>query len=689
MQQPLSVGELIEQGLDQSEAAQFAGRLGELWAEADPVVRWRRISQELLSSAIPFDVHYALFQRNYADHQATIPAPAWTPDPSDIERANLTSIMRALGHQEVAEFAGWAGADAGRFWGLMVERLGVRFVQRPECILDLSDGIEQPRWLPGARLNIAESCFQHPQAAVLAADETGRERRVGIPELADLTARFAGALAGQGVGSGDAVALVLPLSIEAVAAFLGTIWAGATAVCIAESFAPAEIVRRAQIGRAKLVVTQDGLLRGGKRLALYEKLQAVDLPPMIVTRSAAGPGINLRDEDIWWDDFLAGGQPMVEPVACRADDVTSLLFSSGTTADPKAIPWTHTTPIKCAADGFLYQDIHADDAVAWPTGMGWMMGPWLVYAGLINGATVALFDGHAATPAFAKFVARAGVTVLGVIPSLVAAWKTTGLWDEADWRGIRLFSSTGECSQPEHMLALSSRAGYRPVIEYCGGTELGGGYIATSVLRPWAPSHFNQPVIGLTLSLFDDEGQPSDRGEVFLAGPAMGLSTTLLGGDHHETYYADTPKDSEGRPLRRHGDSLEALGDGWYRILGRADDAMNLGGIKVSAVELERVLNQHPAVSETAAVAVAAPSGGPARLVVFAVPGGDSNGEPMKPSTLRSELQQLIRQELNPLFQISEADWIDALPRTASNKVMRRHLRERAQPDAEQGERGT
>ena len=120
-----------------------------------------------------------------------------------------------------------------------------------------------------------------------------------------------------------------------------------------------------------------------------------------------------------------------------------------------------------------------------------MMGPWLIYAGLVNGATIALYEGAPTGAEFARFVEEAGVTMLGVVPSLVRAWRRSGATDGADWSGVRLFSSTGEASTVEDYLWLMSRAGYRaPVIEYCGGTEIGGGYVTGSVLQPASPATF-------------------------------------------------------------------------------------------------------------------------------------------------------------------------------------------------------
>lgn len=595
--------------------------------------------------------------------------------------------MKRVGVNTVEKFAQWAIEDPGRFWLTMVEVLAIRFETPPTCGADLSRGGEDPQWLPGARLNIALSCFAKAAGApaLVAENEAGRTRSLTAAELQRLSLEFAGALARHGIEPGDSVALILPLTVEAMVAYLGIILAGAVAVCIADSFALSEIERRVRIAKARLVITQDVVVRGGKTLPLYQKLQSSALPPIVVVPAGEQSKAILRKQDVAWDTFVLSAQPST-PVIGGPEHTMSLLFSSGTTADPKAILWPQTTPIKCAVDGFLYQDIHASDVLTWPTSMGWMMGPWLVFAGLINRATVALFDGHPASAEFVRFVESAGVTVLGVIPSLVTTWNSTGVWDQANWSRVRLCSSTGECSQPEQMLALMARCGYRPVIEYCGGTEIGGGYLASSVVRPVAPSHFNQAAFGLRLRQFDEAGREAQRGEVFLSGAAMGLSTQLLNGDHHATYYAGAPSDEQGASLRRHGDEIEAMADGYYRVLGRADDAMNLGGIKVAAVEIERVLNRHPDIVETAAVAVSDVTGGPARLAVFAVARAaprETSAVERELRAVQSELQVLLKNELNPLFQIWRLEWIEALPRTASNKVMRRLLRDRVRGPGE------
>ena len=230
---------------------------------------------------------------------------------------------------------------------------------------------------------------------------------------------------------------------------------------------------------------------------------------------------------------------------------------------------------------------------------------------------------------------------------------------------------------------LSSRAGYKPVIEYCGGTEIGGGYISSTMVQPNVPSCFTGYCFGSGAMLMDDNGQAVTTGEVALMPPALGLSTFLLKRDHHKVYYEGMPAGPGGALLRRHGDEIEQVGGtSCYRALGRCDDTMNLGGIKISSIELERVCNTVPDVSETAALAINPVGGGPSLLVVVVVAANEAallakHGDAAKAcAALKAAMQVAIKNQLNPLFGISEVVLTASLPRTASQKIMRRVCRD-------------
>jgi acetyl-CoA synthetase len=606
---------------------------------------------------------------------ANQPPPTWSPAPDFVHTTNIGRLMARLGMASVADLHRWSVANREDFWELVVRELPIRFRQSYTRIVDLSAGVELPAWFPDGRLNIVDSCFQADDAApaIICRDERGSTREWTYAELRSITARVAAGLRRFGSQPGDRWAMVMPLTPEAVAIYLGIIAAGCVAVGVAESFSPEEINIRLRIAAAVGVVTQDVIHRGGKALPLYERVVAAGAPRAIVLITDEALRCPFRAGDLAWPDFLADDDPWA-PLERRPDDDINILFSSGTTGEPKAIPWTQTTPIKAVADAWLHHDIRPGDVVAWPTSLGWMMGPWLIFSGLARQATIALFDGAPATPEFARFVQDAGVTMLGVVPSLVKAWRAADTLTGVDWSRLRNFSSTGECSQPDDMAWLMRQAGGRPIIEYCGGTEIGGGYIAGTLAQPQAPGLFTTPAFGIDMHITDADGRPADNGEVFLAGPSIGWSMRLLNGDHHEVYYADTPCGSHGAVLRRHGDQIERLPDRRYRAHGRVDDTMNLGGIKVSCVEIERVLNAVQGVAETAAISVAPAGGGPGRLVIYVVCDASVSAE--QPSdALIGTLRQHLKRRLNPLFHIDEVVPIASLPRTASNKVMRRKLR--------------
>jgi acetyl-CoA synthetase len=608
------------------------------------------------------------------DMESTIDSalPAWLPTPEVIERANVTAVARQLGLADYPALHRWSIENREAYWALVIERLGIHFRNRPQKIVDATQPT-RPRWLPGARMNIVDSCFLADPAlpAIIESDGTAAPRIWSGAQLRHLTARVANALVARGIFPGDTVGAIMPMTARSVAIYLGIVAAGAAVVSIADSFAAEEIATRLRLADAKMVFTQDVAPWGTRRLALYEKVVAAGAASTVVVPFDEHNAPSLRAGDITFHSFLSDDERLAT-VPRDPQDATNILFSSGTTGEPKAIPWDHTTPIKAAADAHFHQDLHPGDIACWPSSLGWMMGPWLVFASLMNRATMALWAQAPTDERFGQFVQDAGVTLLGTVPSLVRAWRQSQCMRGADWTKIRVFSSTGECSNPADVLYLMGLGGNRPMIEYCGGTEIGGAYVTGTVVQPCVPSAFSTPALGLDFVLLDEQRQRADKGEVFIEGPSMGLSTRLLNRDHDAVYYSNAPLNGAGVPLRRHGDELQALPGGYYRVAGRSDDTMNLGGIKVGCAEIERVLNALPGVQETAAVAVPPPGGGPSRLVIFVVPVA---GNALSAAEFKPMFQAAIRAHLNPLFHAEEVRIATSLPRTSSNKVMRRELR--------------
>ncbi len=614
-----------------------------------------------------------IFHELYKKNKAGI---AWSPSPEDIENSNLSWLITESGNKDFKELFTWASSFRALYWEKVVKRTGIKFKEPYLSILDTFHGVEEAIWMEGALMNIADSCFladKNKTAIIEGSEENDSIKKITYEQLDSYSNHIANGLLEKGYKRGDRFVLYLPFSIEAVAIYLALVKAGMIAVSVADSFSPVELCKRVEITNAKAVITVNQYAYGGKTLNVYDKVKEANCGPAILISSD-------NEEHLRKGDLLLGNL-LSKNAACSTEcdpyDITNILFSSGTTKEPKSIPWTHTTPIKCAADGHFHLDIKETDVVTWTTGMGWMMAPWLIYATLINKATMALFTGSAVTEQFGKFAESAGITIMGTIPSVVRGWIKNDFISKFNW-DVRLYSSTGEPSNADDYLYLMGMSDFKaPIIEYCGGTEIGGGYITGTICEPVSPAMFTTPALGLNYFLLNENKQPAranETGEVFLVPPSIGLSQTLLNRNHHNEYYEGMPSGPGGEALRKHGDAFETIQEGpykFYKSVGRTDDAMNLGGIKISAIEIEETLNKHPQILETAAISIAPNTGGPEKLVVFYTERNQVSDEGL----LKKNLQDLLTSQLNPLFRISQIVKVTTIPRTASNKIMRRELR--------------
>ena len=598
-------------------------------------------------------------------------APYWKPSKKVIEQSNIYKMMQQNNILNYDDFWEWSVREKKTFWEQTVAALGIRFHQKYDAILALEKGVETPSWLHNSKLNIVDSCFQNSEDAVVIRfqKEGGELEEITQKKLENLVNTIANGFVESGLQVGDKIGIDLPMTVEAVAIYLAGIKAGMPVVTIADSFTTNEIAVRLDITQPTLVFTQEVLLRAGKSLPLYTKVVEAKAQRIVVI-PVLEDAISLRTQDLFWNDFISSNTEFTS-VKQDVDTCITVLFSSGTTGAPKAIPWTHSTPIKSASDGFYHQDIHRDDVVCWPTNLGWMMGPWLVFATLINKACIGLYYGAPMGEDFGKFIQESQTNMLGVIPSFVKYWKQSKCMEKYDWTAIHCFSSTGEVSNPSEMEYLMDLAGHKPVIEYCGGTEIGGGYVTSTVVQDNYPSTFSSQALGGSFVLLNEENKEDSTGEMYLIPPILGMSNRLLNSNHYEVYFKDTPT-YKNQVLRRHGDQLTQLENGYFIASGRVDDAMNLGGIKVSSIQIESVVNKLDFIKEAAAVAVSPKGGGPSKLVVFYV----ENTTDQSDENRLEIVKKAIKNQLNPLFKVTDLIKITSLPRTASNKVMRRSLRD-------------
>lgn len=670
---------------------------------------WTLLSKRLLHPLLPFSFHQMMYYGCFKDFGPD--PPAWSPDPEAAMLTNVGQLLERRGKEflgstykdpisSFSHFQEFSVSNPEVYWKTILDELSVSFSVPPQCILSENTSRESSlanpggQWLPGAYVNPAKTCLTLnckrtlDDVVIRWRDEGNDDMPVSSLTLEELRSEVwlvAYAIIALGLDRGSAIAIDMPMNVESVIIYLAIVLAGHVVVSIADSFAPLEISTRLKISEAKAIFTQDLIIRGDKSIPLYSRVVNAQAPmAIVIPTKGCSFSMNLRDGDISWHDFLEKATDLrgdeFAAVEQPVEAFTNILFSSGTTGEPKAIPWTHVTPFKAAADAWCHMDIRKGDIVAWPTNLGWMMGPWLVYASLLNGASIALYNGSPLVSGFAKFVQDARVTMLGVIPSIVRIWKSANSTLGYDWSAIRCFASTGEASSVDEYLWLMGRAQYKPIIEYCGGTEIGGGFVSGSLLQPQSLAAFSTPAMGCSLFILGDDGHPIPQnvpgmGELALGPLMFGASSTLLNADHYNVYFKGMPL-WNGKILRRHGDVFERTSRGYYHAHGRADDTMNLGGIKVSSVEIERICNAVDSnVLETAAVGVPPPQGGPEQLVI-AVVFKDSDDSTVDLDKLRISFNSAVQKKLNPLFRISHVVPCSSLPRTATNKVMRRVLRQ-------------
>ncbi|TVU44503.1 hypothetical protein EJB05_03947, partial [Eragrostis curvula] len=706
-------------GLGTAAAAAFLAALHSAAAAAagdDEAAVWEAVAASgVLRPEHPHALHQLVYYSVYAgwDRAARGPPPYWFPSRIDWKQTNLGRMMEANGPKLLGSsykdpvssfnlFYQFSLEHPEVFWSMVLKELSVKFQQEPKSILDASDRSKKGgTWFQGAVLNIAECCLlpwpsqnrTDDSTAIVWRDEGLDDypvNRMSLKELRSQVMTVANCLDTM-FQKGDRIAIDMPMTCNAVIIYLAIILGGFVVVSISDSFAPQEISSRMDVSEAKAIFTQDFILRGGQKIPLYSRVvQGTSCKAIVIPASGGFLKVTLRNGDVFWKDFLslaAGRSSVYSPCYQSADAITNILFSSGTTGEeyrePKAIPWTQLCPIRCASDLWAHVDVHPQDIFCLPTNLGWVAGPMVLYSCFLSGATLALYHGSPLGRSFCKFVQDAGVNILGTVPSLVKSWKAgncTGL----DWTKIRVLTSAGEASDMDDDLWLSARTSYKPIVECCGGTELASAYIQGNLLQPQAFGAFSGASMSTGIVILDEQGNqyPDDTpcaGEVGLFPLYFGATDRLLNADHSKVYFDGMPI-FKGRQLRRHGDIIQRTRGGYYIVQGRADDTMNLGGIKTSSVEIERVCNRaDEGIRETAAVSIKPAAGGPEQLAILAVLNDRSVSYNV--NHLKNKFQSAIQNNLNPLFKVSYVKVVPEFPRTASNKLLRRVLRNQLQQE--------
>lgn len=625
-----------------------------------------------------------------ADNAGERAAYTWKPTAERVEQANVTRLARAHGIDAIDALRAASVADIGWFWDAVVKDLDLSFRQPYDQVVDLTQGIEHPEWFVGGRLNVVDSCLTKwvadpasaQRIAVIHEAEDGSVETLTFAELDAQVTRAAAGLAALGVGRGDAVAVFLPMVPAAVVTVYAVARLGAVLVPLFSGFAPTAIASRLQDADAKAVVVADGTVRRRREVALFPWLDealadcpTVESVVVVANLSDVLPQASRADvRTISWSDLLQSGDGGTSPDVAEmgADEVLLLAYTSGTTGKPKGAVHTHAGFLTKTASEVAYSfDVSPGDIFCWVTDMGWIMGPLSIIGTHANGATLLLYEGSPDVPDLGRLwqlVERHRVTMLGVSPTLIRTLRLTeGVTDLPDLSSVRTLGSTGEPWDPDsyEWLARELFGGRVPVINFSGGTEVGGSFLAPYPVEEIRSCSLGGPSLGMDVDVVDDAGR-SLRGEVGelvcrQPWPSMTRGVWKDEARYLEAYWETFPG------MWRHGD-YALVEDGQWFIRGRSDDVMNVAGKRLAPAEIEAVLVTHPAVSEAAAVGVPDEKKGEA-VWAFWVPRPDATED------VSDELVAMVAREVGKPFAPSLVRRVARLPKTRSQKIMRRAVR--------------
>ena len=586
--------------------------------------------------------------------------------------------------------------DPATFWGNAAQELD--WITPWDKVIDGT--LPNTRWFTGGRLNLAANCVDRhafgarkDKPALIWEGEPGEVRTLTYADLLEAVSRFANVLKSEGVRKGDRVAIYMGMTPELAVALLACARIGAVHSVVFGGFAAHAIADRVNDSDCQVILTQDVSYRRGTEIKLKHIVdEALERCPgvrkvIVYQRDATKIVPMTAGRDIWWHEALAGASADCPPEPMEAEDPLFILYTSGTTGKPKGL--VHTTAgyaVGTYLTSKINFDLHDEDVYFCTADIGWITGhSYVVYGPLANGATVLLYEGapnHPECDRFWDLIDKHKVTIFYTAPTAIRAFIKWG----SDWvhkhslATLRLLGTVGEPINPEAWMWYHRATGGEPcpIVDTWWQTETGAhmiapvpGAIATK------PGSATRPFFGVVPKVVSKDGQPVAPGHgglLVITKPWPSMARTIWG-DHPrfvETYFSEV-KDADGNPVYFTGDGARCDADGYFWLMGRVDDVINVSGHRLGTAEIESALVAHPKVAEAAVVGRPCELKGQAIAAFVSLEGGHEPSE-----ALKQELRQWVAKEIGSLARPDDLRFTPTLPKTRSGKIMRRLLRELA-----------
>ncbi|QSX39401.1 acetate--CoA ligase [Shewanella cyperi] len=548
-------------------------------------------------------------------------------------------------------------------------------------------------WFYDGTLNASANCLDRhletkgdTKAIIWEGDDASEQRTLTYRELHAEVCRFANALKAQGVARGDVVTIYMPMVPEAAVAMLACARIGAVHSVVFGGFSPDSIASRIIDGKSKLVITADEGVRGGRKIPLKANIDQALINPDVTTvervlvLKRTGGNVNWQaGRDLWWHEACEGMADQCPAEEMGAEDPLFLLYTSGSTGNPKGVLHTTGGYLVYAAMTHEYVFDYKPGEIYWCTAdVGWITGhSYMVYGPLANGATILIHEGVPNYPSpkrLGEMIDRHQVNTLYTAPTLIRALMAEGKehFDSFSGKSLRIMGSVGEPINPEAWRWYHEVIGHGhcPIVDTWWQTETGGILITP---LPGAtdtkPGSATRPFFGVKPALVDNEGnilEGATEGNLVMLDSWPGQMRTVYG--DHERFALTYFKTFRGMYFT--GDGARRDEDGYYWITGRVDDVINVSGHRLGTAEVESALVSHELVAEAAVVGYPHDIKGQGIYAYVTLTKGTEATE-----ELRQELRQWVRKEIGALATPDLIQWATGLPKTRSGKIMRRFLR--------------